>query len=787
MNILQAIKKKRLYFDGGTGTVLEDRGLLCGNPPESLNLTNPEAVISLHRDYISAGANIIKTNTFGVNPLKYENYREHIKSAVDSAKSAVYGLNSDAYIAYDIGPSGRMLRPIGDFEFKDAVSMYKDLAFEAVKCGVDLFLIETMSDMYETKAAVLGVKEVSNLPIFVTNAYGDDGKLLTGSDPSAMVAMLEGLGVKAIGINCSKGPCNMERVVGELVECASVPVIVNPNAGMPCVVDGKSKYDIDADEFAVQMRELAAIGASVLGGCCGTTPEYIRALVNSTRDTPYNYPDNKNLCVVSSYTHAVAIGDKPLVVGERVNPTGKKKIKEALITENLTLICQEAIAQQDSGAHLLDINVGEPSIDEEEMLARVVYEVQSICNLPLQIDTGNSVALENALRIYNGKPLINSVNGSEKSLNSVLPLVKKYGGVVVALTMDENGIPNDVQGRVEIAKRIYARAKKFGLRKCDIVFDTLTMSIASGKENARVTLEAMKKIKALGFNTTLGVSNISFGMPERDLINSAFLTMALHEGLDLAIINPISREIMNAYYAHGALSGRENGGHEYIDSRDDAHLKKGVNIDTGTPKSLCALIERGIKDDLESITDLLIDEVGIDRVINEHIVVALNRVGEEYQAGRSYLPNLIRSAECASLAFGRIKCKIGKKGGNEGIKVCIATVEGDVHDIGKNIVKLMLESRGCNVLDLGKNVPSATVVARAREFGADIISLSALMTTTVPSMRECIERVHCELPGVPVMVGGAVITEELAKQIGADIYARDALEAEKKVMSIQKR
>ena len=536
-NFLEKIKTERLYFDGATGSVLQSRGLPVGTPPEKWTLSNPDEIIRLHKEYLAAGANIIKTNTFGVNPLKYPDYKEYIAGAIELAKRAV-GDAEDKYIALDIGPLGRLLSPLGDLDFEDALSAFRDTVAAAVGLGVDLILIETMNDSYETKAAVLGAREASDLPIVVTNVYDSKGRLMTGASPEAMVALLEGLRVDAIGVNCSFGPDKMLELLPILTSRSSLPVIVNPNAGMPTIVDGRTVYNVTPADFAEKMKLMAKGGACILGGCCGTTPDHIAALVKATKDIPYAYPEFKNITTVSSFTHAVDFCDAPILIGERINPTGKPKLKEALRTENLDYVIGETLIQVEKGAEIIDVNVGLPELDELSMLKKVVKELQSVTDAPLQLDSSTPEVLGASMRIYNGKPLVNSVNGKEEIMAAVFPLVQKYGGAIIALTLDEKGIPETAEERVAIAERIIARAAEYGIDKKDIIVDPLTLPISSNKDAARVTLRAVELLTKCGIKTSLGVSNVSFGLPARDKINASFFASALTLGLSAAIMNP---------------------------------------------------------------------------------------------------------------------------------------------------------------------------------------------------------------------------------------------------------
>ncbi len=782
MKITDLINKKRIYLDGGTGTVLQSLGLPDGTPPEMWNIDNPDAVISLHRSYFEAGSNIVATNTFGVNCKKYDNYKEIIAAAFECAKKAREGMGDDKFIALDIGPTGRLLKPLGDLDFEEAVEIFAKNVIEGVKNGADLILVETMNDSLETKAALLAAKENSSLPVFVTNVYDEKLKLMTGADPFAMIALLEGMGADAIGMNCSLGPDKMISVLEEFAKYTSLPIIVKPNAGLPVIKDGKTVFDKTAEEFSDICVTLANMGASILGGCCGTTPEYIRKLVEKTKDLPFIPASEKNITAVSSYTHAVRIGQKPLLIGERINPTGKAKLKEALRNGDMAYILNEAVRQDEKGVHILDVNVGLPEIDEPKMMTRCITEIQAVSDTPLQIDSSDPAALESAMRVYNGKPLVNSVNGKEESMSAVFPLVKKYGGVLIALTLDENGIPETAEGRVEIAEKIAERAAQYGISKKNIVVDPLALTVSSDKNSALVTLAAIKMLKDRGFNTSLGVSNISFGLPSRETVNSTFYTMALYQGLDLAIMNPFSVGMTDAYRAYLALSGQDDGFEGYIEY---ASAKTGVAepakaaLQTDGSDSLENAIVKGLRERSREIAKSLIATENPLDIINNRIIPALNTVGDGFEKGKIFLPQLLMSAESASGAFEIIKENLPKTDADSSRSVILATVKGDIHDIGKNIVKVLLESYGFTVYDLGRDVNPETVLEEARTRSCNLIGLSALMTTTVPSMEETVKLIHENLPDAKVMVGGAVLTDEYAKMIGADFYGKDAMESVK--------
>ena len=768
------MKNKRLYFDGGTGTLLQEMGLKGGEPPELWNITNPQKITALHKTYLEAGSDIISTNTFGINKLKYENYEELIIAGIDCAKKAV-GESKDKFVAFDMGPTGKLLEPLGELSFEDAVELFAANVRVAARSGADLIIIETMNDSYETKAAVLAAKENCDLPVFVTNVYDESRHLMTGADPKAMVAMLEGLGVDALGVNCSLGPDKMLPVVQELCEYATIPVIVNPNAGLPEAKNGVTVYNVNADDFSDSMREIALCGASILGGCCGTTPEFISKTVEKTRDIPLREPKIHTEALISSYTHSVEIGKDPVLIGERINPTGKPKFKDALRRGDINYILGEGLNQADKGVHILDVNVGLPEIDEKEMMLSVVKQLQAVCDLPLQIDTTDKSVLEAALRAYNGKALINSVNGDEESMKSVFPLVKKYGGAVIALTLDENGIPDTAEERFNIALKIIDTAAEYGIKKRDIIVDPLALTVSSNQESAKITLKTIKLLKSAGIKTSLGVSNISFGLPRRALINSAFFTAALTSGLDCAIMNPFSADMMTSYFAYRALAGIDPACADYIAYASETPSQETAKPQTD-PSDLKAAVIKGVKETAVKAAEILIETTKPLEIIDNFVIPALDEIGTAFENKKAYLPQLLMSAEAASAAFEVIKRKIPDKSGENGKKFVIATVKGDIHDIGINIVKVMLESYGFNVIDLGRDVDPEIVVETALKENCRLVGLSALMTTTVPSMEQTIALLHKADPDIKVVVGGAVLTQEYANMIKADCYAKDAME-----------
>lgn len=755
------------FFDGGMGTMLQAAGLKAGQLPETLNITNKDMILAVHRAYADAGCEYITANTFGANCLKFENYDEIIKAGIELAKSV------GKKVLLDIGPTGKLLKPMGELAFDDAIDIFAKTVI-AGKDGADAVLIETMSDTYEIKAAVLAAKENCDLPIIVTMIFDEKGRLLTGADIKTAVTMLEGLGVDVIGLNCGLGPKQMIEYVKELRKWTSLPIAVQPNAGLPVSVNGKTVFNVEPEEFAQDMKEIAKLGVSYLGGCCGTTPEHIRQMIALCKDIPANVPESKNYCLVSSYSETVDLGEKPKIIGERINPTGKKLFKEALRRNDIDYIIKEGIAQRDAGAHILDVNVGLPEIDECKMMEDAVYNLQAVLPTPLQIDTTNIAALERALRVYNGKPMLNSVNGKQKNMEEVFPLAKKYGSVVVCLCLDENGIPETAEGRIAVAEKIIKTAKEYGIDKKDLIVDALTMTISTDKNNAKETLKAVKYIReTLGVNTVLGVSNISFGLPQRDVINTAFFTLALQSGLSAGIINPKSSSMMNAYYSYNALAGLDDNCTEYIESVTEAQQAvQETNV------TLHTAIVKGMKDEAGACAkELLKDTAPLD-VINNYIIPALDEVGAGFEQNKIFLPQLLMSADSAKAAFDVIKEYMILNNAEEksGNKIVLATVHGDIHDIGKNIVKVLLSNYGFDVIDLGKDVPEETVLQAVTQNDVKLVGLSALMTTTVPAMEKTIELLH-KNTDAKVLVGGAVLTKSYAKMINADWYAKDAMES----------
>ena len=866
MNKLRDLLGKQiLYLDGGTGSILQGWGLKPGELPETWNYKNPEKIVQLGYNYFAAGSNIIYTNTFGAYKTKFGlDLKKIVHGGVDCAvKAREQWLSEcksngkkaqDCFVALDIGPCGKLLKPMGDLDFEDAVNIFRSTIDLGLECDVDAIVIETMNDAYETKAAVLAAKEAreasgKDVPILVTNVYDLQCHLLTGANPEAMVAILEGLGVDALGLNCSLGPKEMMEPVRRLVEASSIPVIVKPNAGLPRDVDGKTVFDVEPIDFAQTMKQIAELGACVLGGCCGTTPEHIRELkkaVNGDKDAvplykPITY---KNRTIVASYTHTVQIGGGavPVLIGERINPTGKKKFKEALRNKDIPYIIHQGLDQEAAGAHVLDVNVGLPEIDEKEMMVKVMTELQGVTNLPLQLDTSSPEVMEAALRRYNGKALVNSVNGKQHIMDAVFPLVKKYGGVVVGLTIDEDGIPETTEGRVAIAKKIYENAAKWGIPKKDVIIDSLTMAVSSDINAAKATLETIKIVRdELGGSSVLGVSNISFGLPNRAFVTSTFFTLAMHNGLGAAIMNPLEHEMMKAWHCYVLLNAQDKDCLGYLDFSQKYDEKKAeqeqktalsgvqgaINAIYGAfpssgevnpsltglsalpeslegtrgassvtapssasgtgsadpqPGTLQHAVIHGLKDDAARYTEQAFSTglAAVD-IIDKHLIPGLDYVGKRFEQKKMYLPQLLMAADAAKSAFAVIKDyleKTGQKGEPKGTCI-VATVHGDIHDIGKNIVKVLLENYDFNVIDLGKDVPPEVVVEACKKDHVELVGLSALMTTTVPAMKATIELLRKECPWAKVCVGGAVMTQEYADSIGADFYGKDAMDTVK--------
>lgn len=769
-------EKEFIFLDGGMGTMLQQRGLKTGEIPELLSITDPQLIIDIHKEYIAAGADIIYASTFGANSYKLSDCEysatQVIKAAISNAKEAVKGTNT--LVALDCGPIGKLMEPNGDMSFEQAYELYK----EQILAGsdADLIVFETMTDLLELKAAVLAAKENSDLPIITTMTFEQNLRTFTGVGIGAMAVTLESLGVDAVGVNCSLGPDEMQPIIQELVKWTNLPIVLKPNAGLPD--PNSNSYDVGADDFAKSIESFVPYGIKIVGGCCGTTPEYIVKVKKILDDKKYVQRDKISLSVVTSSEQAVLV-DRPRIIGERINPTGKKLFKEALKNRNIDYILTQGIEQVNAGADILDVNVGLPEIDEKEMMITVLKSLQSVTGVPLQIDSTEPDVLEAGLRIYNGKPIVNSVNGEEKSLSTILPLVKKYGAAVVGLTLDEGGIPKTAQGRFNIAKKIVERATAIGIRKEDIYIDCLTLTASAEQEGVIQTLDALERVKKeLGVKTVLGVSNISFGLPNRELVNRTFLTMALQKGLDLPIINPNVEAMTGAVRAYNLLSNIDKNSVEYISA---------YNNQTAAPKPTSSnsavdigyAIEHGLKKEAANSTEELLKTTDSMEIVNQKLIPALDKVGAGFEKGTVFLPQLIQAATAAQSCFEVIKRHISS-GGNETLdkgRIILATVKGDIHDIGKNIVKVLLENYGYTVYDLGRDVPPEVILETAIKNDIHFIGLSALMTTTLKSMEETIKLLHDKNVDCKTFVGGAVLTPEYASQIGADYYCKDAKES----------
>ena len=793
MSFRELLNKGPFFLDGGMGTLLQAQGLKPGEAPETWNLTHPDQITAIHRAYYEAGTNMVAANTFGVHPQRYSlaDCEQMIRAAVACADKARREANCDheMFIGLDIGPCGKLLKPLGPLDFEEAVSGFAEVVRIGAACGVDCIFLETMNDGAETRAALLAAKENCDLPVLVSNAYGADGKLMTGGSPESVVAMLEGLGADAVGVNCSLGPDALAPIVEKYLAAASVPVLMKPNAGLPQEKDGKTFYNVLPDAFSAQIAALVPKGLRIMGGCCGTTPEYIAALKQAAGNLIPPAIEKKQRTVIASRGTVIELGKNPVVIGERINPTGKKRLRKALEEGDMAYVLNEAIAQEERGAEVLDVNVGTPGVDEPALLTQAVQELQAVTDLPLQLDTADPTAMERALRAYNGKAMINSVNGKQEIMDAVFPLVKKYGGVLVALTLDEAGIPATAEGRLAIAERILKEAEKYGIEPKDILFDTLTMTVSADGSAAQVTLDALKLIREkTGCGTVLGVSNVSFGLPEREVLGSAFLTIALERGLSAAIMNPLNDRMMGAMVSFRTLTGRDENCAAYVKFAGELPAMQAVSPavpagaapqETGA-KGLRRAVVKGLCREAGALARTALEngEDGLELVKNE-IIPALDEVGQGFEAKRIFLPQLMMSAEAAEAAFKEIKAKAaGQAEGQQSKgKVVIATVKGDIHDIGKNIVRLLLENYGFEVTDLGKDVSPETVLEAVERLHAPVCGLSALMTTTVPAMAETVALLHEKAPWCRVMVGGAVLTEEYAKEIHADGYGRDAMAA----------
>ena len=790
MNFREALGRQILFFDGGMGTLLQERGLKTGEVPETWNVLHPEIVRQIHKEYLLAGSNVISANTFGVNAFKCKHLPYTVEALVTAGiqlvKEAIQEIQEvqeqkqPMYTALDIGSIGKLLKPLGEISFDEAYKTFQEIIIAGDKAGADLILIETVSDSYEIKAAVLAAKENSNLPVVVTMIFDESGKLLTGGDVASVTAMLEGLGVDAVGFKCGLGPEQMKNLLPQLTACCSLPIVINANAGLPVVVNEQTVFHVAPEEFAQSVRTLVEMGASAVGGCCGTTPAHISRVVALCKDMEIQPVTDKKLTVVSSYNHAVYFTRKPLIIGERINPTGKSKFKQALRDHDMEYIYKEGLVQEEKGAQILDVNVGLPEIDEPRLMEEAVTGIQAIIDLPLQIDTSDTEAMERGLRYYNGKPMLNSVNGKKESMERVFPIAKKYGAVLVCLCLDESGIPETVEGRLSVAEKIVNTAAQYGIPKKNLVMDALVLTISTGQDNAQVTLEALRRIRyEMGLHTVLGVSNISFGLPERSRINTAFFTMAMNNGLSAGIVNPSSEPMMSAYYSFNALIGEDKQCMAYIaNASQTADKSSPAPAAKNSALSLDEAIIKGLSESASEATVKLLEQnTDALTIINEKLIPALDVVGKGFEEKKMFLPQLLMSADAAKASFEAIKATLSKQGKNSESKgkIVIATVKGDIHDIGKNIVKTLLENYGFDMIDLGKDVDPELILQTVQEHQVKLVGLSALMTTTVVNMEATIKLLREHHAGCKVMVGGAVLTQEYADMIGADFYSKDAM------------
>ncbi len=787
MVIKEYIKENILVFDGGMGSVLQSKGLKLGQNPDVLNITDREKIIEVHKEYIESGAMVITTNTFGANEFKLEktpySVEEVIDSAVKNAKEAIG--EKDVLIALDIGPIGQLLEPMGTLSFDRAYEVFKRQVIQGVKSGAQLVIIETMTDLYEIRAALLAVKENSNLPVFCTMSFEESGRTFTGCTPESMAVVLEGLGADAVGINCSLGPEELYPIVKRIVAVSNLPVMTQPNAGLPVITpEGETKYDVNPEQFSDWIEKYINEGVSIIGGCCGTTPEYTKKLSELAQKYKRKQRDVVSFASICTPSNFLKI-DGVKVVGERINPTGKKLFKQALINDDMDYILKQAIEQVEAGAHLLDVNVGLPEIDENSMMIKVVKEIQSIIDVPLQIDSSYPEVIESGLRYYNGKAIVNSVNGEDEVLDRILPIVKKYGASVVGLTLDKRGIPSTCEERFKLAEKIVNRASEYGISRENVFIDCLVLTASAQQAEVQETLKAVRMVKEkLGVKTLLGVSNISFGLPCRQIINETFLALALANGLDLPIMNPNSTGMMDVINAYNVLYNYDKGSENYISNYADITLKeekraKSEKVAESNTNDIQYIIVKGLKDEAAKKTEELLEDHEELEIVNEYLIPALDVVGQKYEKGELFLPQLIQSAETVKMAFEVIKARISSnsdKSISKG-KIVLATVKGDVHDIGKNIVKVILENYGYEVIDLGKDVPIETVVEAAFKHKVKLVGLSALMTTTIKSMEATIKALKDKGYEGKILVGGAVLTEEYAKMINADFYAKDAKES----------
>ena len=789
MELKDRLGKEVILFDGAMGTVLQQRGLKAGDVPEKLNIEKSKEIVEIHKSYLKAGAEILTTNTFGANALKMEeidySVEEVISAAVENARRAVVESGIEAAVALDMGPLGELLEPMGSLTFDEAYNLYQQQVLVGVEAGADLIHIETIADLYEARAAVLAAKENSNLPVFCTLTFEEDGRTFTGGSIRSMISVLEGLGVDGIGLNCSLGPEKLEPLVEEVLQYSKLPVILQANAGLPVMENGETVFKISPAEYFKPLARLYEKGLAVIGGCCGTNEEFISLIAENLKNKKVKEREVIKESLVCSPSQSVDLAGVN-VVGERINPTGKAAFKDALRNGDLDYILKVAVEEVDAGANILDVNIGLPDIDEKEIMVRLIKELQGILDVPLQIDSSDPEVIEAALRYYNGTAIVNSVNGEAEVLEKTLPAVKKYGAAVIGLTMDDNGIPDTAAGRFAVAERIVNKAAEFGISRDKIIIDCLTLTASAQQEGVKETLKALNMVKEkLGVKTTLGVSNVSFGLPSRPVLNRTFLSMALYQGLNLPIIDPNDNEMMADVKAAAVLNNIDQGAADYIEYMAETENKSGSANSAkeikneSEEKDLQSVIIKGLKSEAARLTEAVLKEKKAIEVVNEYLIPALDIVGERYEKGEIFLPQLVQSAETVKEAFAVLKAEMARTGGGDISKgkIIMATVKGDVHDIGKNIVKTVLENYGYQIIDLGKNVNIKEIVSTVKVNKIKLLGLSALMTTTVKNMEKTIKKVREICPETKIMVGGAVLTADYADMIEADFYARDAKEA----------
>jgi len=767
---------KMHIFDGAMGTMLQRYGIKSGELPESYNITHPEIIEKIHKSYIDAGSDIITTNTFGANSSKLKAYNYSAKEIITEGVKIARKAAGDKYVALDMGPIGQLMEPCGTLTFEKAYGLFAEQVILGSASGADLILIETMSDLYEAKAAVLAAKENCSLPVICTMTFQNDGRTLTGTDAITMVNVLHGLNIDAVGINCSLGPKDMLPLVNTILEYSKIPVIVQANAGLPKVNQGETVFSVQIDEFTKYTKLMAESGVSIIGGCCGTNPDYIKSVKTALSDVKVCERKLKSVTCVTSNLQSVFIGDGIKIIGERINPTGKKKIKEALRSNNLNELLLEGINQRDAGADILDVNVGLPEINEKEVMTETIRKLQSVIDLPLQIDSARPDVLEAAARIYNGKPLINSVSGKDKSMKEVFPIVKKYGACIIGLTLDDSGIPEKAEDRLKVAEKIVKTAAAYGIDKNDIIIDCLVLTASAQQSDVKETIKAVSLVKEkLGVKTALGISNVSFGLPKRELLNRVFLSSALTAGLDLPILNPLSEVMIETVKSFNVLWNYDKQAKEFISIYSDTN-DKAAAAPSPLSLDLSSIIISGMKDLAAAKTEEMLSEASSMEIVDKYLIPSLNIVGKKYESGEIFLPQLIQSAETVKKSFEIIKAKMtdNKEEKISKGKILLATVYGDIHDIGKNIVKVLLENYCFEVIDMGKDVPAEDILKKVKEESIKLVGLSALMTTTVKNMEDTIKLLRDNNADCKIMVGGAVLTKSYAKMIGADFYASDA-------------